>query len=159
MSAPNVIVNYKLEEGLANKIVGKKVHLKERKEIKGFWEEMMNEGLLEELSMIDEMAPLLGISYNYDVVSKEFDYMIGIACSIDEHEVLDELFLEKEDYVKVEIKGKMPYAIQKVLAYTFNDLLKEMDVEANGKPMIEIYPYGETNSDQYESQLWVPVKK
>lgn len=159
MSAPNVIVSYKLEEGLANKIVGKKTHLKERKQIKDFWDEMMSEGLLEELSMIDEMAPLLGISYNYDVETKEFDYMIGITCDIDEHEVLDELLLEKEDYIKVEIRGKMPFAIQKAIGYTFSDLIKEMDVVANGKPMIEVYPYGETDSDRYESQLWVPVNK
>jgi AraC family transcriptional regulator len=53
----------------------------------------------------------------------------------------------------------MPGAIQKVWNRIFSEWLPSTGYELENKPQIEFYYPGDSQSEGYKSEVWIPVKK
>lgn len=155
------VISYRVVEKEGFTVVGKTIRVtKDRNQITKFWEEAMNEGLLEELQNIEEELayPLLGISFDYHPEDQSFSYMIGIETKIDEHEVFEVLEVPSNKYLVSTTVGPLPKSIQDAFDYTMNVIAKKNNYEITDGPMIELYPAGDTSGEAYECQAWIPIK-
>ncbi|MDR2600547.1 MAG: effector binding domain-containing protein, partial [Oscillospiraceae bacterium] len=103
-----------------------------------------------------------GICFDHNTNSKLFNYMI--ADSIEGKENVPDKFTKKEIPAKTwavfPVKGAMPKALQDVNSEIWGQWVpncKEYDIDGNIN--IEMYSCGDTNSDDYYSEIWIPVKK
>ena len=105
---------------------------------------------------------MFGVCYGHNSDSKRFSYMIA-----DRAEGKGELpsgFDTKEIPAKTwavfPIKGAMPIALQDVNTKIWSEWLPNCrEYEIDGNIYIEMYSEGDTNSPDYYSEIWIPVKK
>jgi AraC family transcriptional regulator len=55
--------------------------------------------------------------------------------------------------------GAMPKAIQDMWKRVYEEWLPNSDYELNSTYEIEMYTSGDTDSPDYVSEIWIPVKK
>ena len=66
----------------------------------------------------------------------------------------------KSNWVKFTAKGPLPTALQMLNTYVWDLWMKKFDnYEVNGVASIEWYSEGNTSSINYESQIWIPIKR
>jgi len=53
--------------------------------------------------------------------------------------------------------GKIPDAIQKVWQDIFNDFFINSEYIHAGLPELEVYLAGDTSSEDYKCEIWIPV--
>lgn len=128
-------------------------------EIPKFWEEVW---ALEEakpiLTNIGAMG-LVGICHSGDEKMKSFEYMIGVEAKASIHgEGIERINIPKSTWAIFPSKGPLPESIQKVWDKIFNDFFKESNYEHAPLPELEVYYDGDTSSDDYYCEIWIPVK-
>jgi len=128
-------------------------------DIPAFWQEMFTNGKFPGLvENADEMG-VVGICYGYDKEISEFKYMIGIKSSTYKADGMIDVEFGPEDFAAFKCEGKLPESIQKTTKYIYNEWFPSSNYEHTGGPEIEIYPGGNTESDDYVCYYWIPVKQ
>lgn len=128
------------------------------KEIPEFWGECCSTGRIANFCNCQGKLGLLGVVYDYNETDKTFQYMIGI----EGEEIAGETDTEKLDIPAAEwaiftAQGKMPDAIQELWGKIFNEFFPHKDYEWAPLPQLEVYPDGNPDSDDYLSEVWIPV--
>jgi len=119
-----------------------------------FWNDYFTKGLDK------AVCPMLGVCLPTQPGSKDFEY--GIGC---ETQYVNQL---PQEFTKVEIPantwaifkciGPMPDAIQAMWKRVYSEWLPHSNYELVLGYDFEYYTGGDTSSQNYESEIWIPVK-
>jgi len=124
-------------------------------EIPKFWGEHFSSGGGEHI------CGMFAVSYDYDCSDGSFYYMI--ADTIEGKGEHPSEFATKEIPAKTwavfPITGAMPQALQTVNTKVWEEWLPNNgEYELDGNINIEMYSDGDSNSPDYYSEIWIPVK-
>ena len=152
------IMNYKMEQMDAFRVVGveKSFHMdSSMQEIPKFWDEFMKKGLYE------KVVPMFGICFDADA-NGNFPYLIGEV--LQPGKVVPEGMVTRELpahlWARFACKGPMPGAIQNVTRQIYSEWLPTNGVyEVAQNVEIEMYNEVDITAPDYESEVWIPVKK
>ena len=152
------IMNYKMEQMDAFRVVGveKSFHMdSSMQEIPKFWDDFMKKGFYE------KVVPMFGICFDADA-NGNFPYLIGEV--LQPGKVVPEGMVTRELpahlWARFACKGPMPGAIQNVTRQIYSEWLPTNGVyEVAQNVEIEMYNEGDITAPDYESEVWIPVKK
>jgi len=152
-------MEYKIIEKEAFKVIGalREFHTDTSyQEIPKFWCEHFESGNGKHI------CGMFGICYDEDGDCKTFSYMI--ADVYDPEKKMPDDFVIKEipahTWAIFPCHGAMPKALQDVNTKIWNEWLPNCrEYEIAGDYNIEMYSNGNTDSDDYYSEIWIPVRK
>jgi AraC family transcriptional regulator len=124
-------------------------------EIPSFWSVYFSSGLHR------QVCGMMGMCLPVEAGSKDFEY--GIGCEEKHVDKIPEGFITIEipSYTWAIFKcvGAMPDAIQKMWDRIYSEWLPQATYELIPGYDIEFYTDGDTNSEDYISEIWIPVKE
>ena len=152
------IMNYKMEQMDAFKVVGleQNFHMdSSQQEIPKFWHTFFEQG------MHEKVVPMFGICFDADA-NGNFPYMIGEVLqpgkAVPEGMTVREL--PAHLWARFACVGPMPGAIQSITRQIYSEWLPTNGTyEVAQYVEIEMYSEGDTTSNDYYSEVWIPVKK
>jgi len=157
-------MDYRIVEKEAFKVVGKgtKVTMKDCENFEAlpkFWNECCRNGFYDKLCSISNGADILGVCVN-DFNNEQFTYMIA---TVKPKEFISEDMTEIEipasTWALFESVGPLPGAIQKVWTRIFSEWFPATSFEHADAPELEVYPAGDTASEDYRCEVWIPIVK
>lgn len=129
------------------------------KRIPEFWNEAGPNGKFEEMMRFNDNKELACLGVCANAGEDEFDYYIATGSSKEIPSHMDELVVPAGTYVSFECIGKMPEGQQKVWKRIFTEWLPSSGYELMDGPQIEWYSDGDNASEDYRSEIWIPVRK
>ncbi|MEJ7174046.1 GyrI-like domain-containing protein [Staphylococcus caprae] len=125
--------------------------------IADFWEDVhsmkLDERLIEKSDK--QLNGLLGVCIPHQ--DKTMDYAIGVTSTDDPHDGLDTFYLEGGKYLVVEAKGPVPKSVQQTMNHIHRELIPNENIEVKQAPFFELYREGDTESDNYITEIWMPI--
>ena len=152
------IVKKKSFEVLGTSIVTTDVDGENNREIPQFWLDVREDGRwgqLCELGGFSEFA--YGICFDDDRSTKHFKYMAGVPYNNKSSDAFELLTIPAATWAVFDCVGPMPDAMQVVWEKIFRDWLPATGFEIASIPQIEYYYPGDPWSDDYRSEIWIPV--
>lgn len=158
-------MDYRIEDKDAFTVVGKSYDVTCRdgenlRQIPMFWGACSGDGTLERLGALAAGDELYGICLDMKPDQETFTYMI--ACQAD-REAAPEGFASREiagyTWAIFTSVGLMPGAIQNVFGRVYQEWFPATGYEHAGGPEMEVYPPGDTTSEDYRCEVWVPILK
>ncbi|MDR2568950.1 MAG: AraC family transcriptional regulator [Oscillospiraceae bacterium] len=154
------IMDYKIETKPAFSVIGTVKEFNSEtmgsSEIPQFWSKHYESGDCKYIS------GQYGICYDHDSDSGNFCYMIADDAK-DKGDIPDnfiKLEIETKTWAVFPVKGAMPKAIQDINNEIWSQWFPNCrEYEPDGNINIEMYTCGDTDSDDYYSEVWIPVKK
>ena len=154
------VMNYRIEERDAFAVVVKAKMIEAEEgnstQIPAFWEEYFGAGLHK------KMEPVLGVCGEMQPGSKEFRYGIGdfekgAGETPEGYEVWQ---APKSTWAVFTCVGTLPAAIQEMWNRIYGEWLPQAEYELVSTIFdFELYTDGDTDSPDYVSEIWLPVKK
>lgn len=125
--------------------------------IADFWQQFFNMQWEQTLvAQSDNLLPgFLGVLLPHK--DGRMDYMIAVTTDINDDSEFEMLQLAASKYMVVEAKGAVPKAIQHKMSEIHDYLTNNNDISAKQAPFFELYGEGDTTSDDYITELWVPI--
>ncbi len=157
-------MDYKIIDKDAFKVIGKSIRVSTKdgenyKRIPEFWQENCENGFNERLEKFEGKLGKLGICWN-DYSNEEFTYIIAIEKpAVEVNESVQEYTIPASTWAVFESVGPMPDSIQKVWGRIFSEWFPASSFEHADAPELEVYPQGDSESEDYHCQIWVPVVK
>lgn len=127
-----------------------------------FWEKCRKDGTIAKLidSTFDQTF-IYGICYGAKDGSDSFDYSVAALC--DEHTPAPDGFrktlIPARTWAVFNCVGAMPKAIQQTWQAIVSEFFPTSGYTPTYEFDIEAYPDGDMDSDEYRSEIWVPVQK
>lgn len=122
--------------------------------IPGFWDEYCKEELNR------KVPGSLGVCFDQDD-GPDFTYLIGAFCEPDAAvpEGFEKHTIAPHTWAKFRASGPMPAALQKLNRQIFTEWLpNNSDFDLAEGVNIECYTEGDMQADDYESEIWLPVR-
>lgn len=158
-------MDYKIVERASFQVVGKTLKVSTRdgenlKQIPHFWSECNEDGTCMKICSLNETKPMLGICMDAELEKEQFTYMIAVekpeGKSLEPFEIAE---IPQSTWAVFPSVGPMPGAIQKVWERIFQEWFPSTGYEHAGTPELEVYPMGDSNSEDYRCEVWVPIKR
>lgn len=152
------MMDYCIEESKGFTLMGKVRQFKYDSafdEIPVYWDEYFKQGLNK------QVPGCLGICFD-DGKGSEFPYMIGSFCEKDAPvpEGFEKREIGAHTWAKFRAYGSIPTALQKLNRQIYQEWLpSNNEYEPAAGMNIEVYSEGDMQSADYESEIWIPVKK
>lgn len=129
------------------------------KRIPEFWNEVRGQGRCEKVLEFNDTRELysMGVCANPD--DKGFDYYIATGSDREIPEDMSELIIPSGTYVIFECTGRLPEGQQKVWKRIFTEWFPSSGYEMMDGPQLEWYSEGDITSEEYRSEIWIPVRK
>ncbi|WP_203333549.1 AraC family transcriptional regulator [Planococcus beigongshangi] len=127
--------------------------------ISELWMAVNSDGTSEEIAGLNDgdIKGLLGICTNFqDGVT--MDYWIAAESSQPVPEGFHQIEVPAAKWGVFEVRGAMPDAIQKVWKQIYSEWFPSNQYENAGTAEMEVYPAGNAYSDDYLSEIWIPLK-
>lgn len=123
-------------------------------EIPKFWDEYLSDGSDE------KVMGMFGICLPMETSQTQFNYAIGcLASLIDEiPEGFEIVEIPAQSWAVFKCIGAMPHAIQNKWKEIHTEGLPSSEYELSHGYEVEHYSAGDASKDDYESEIWVPVK-
>lgn len=126
-----------------------------------FWDRSHKDGTVEKLlALTPDRNFIFGICYNHALTDAQtFDYSIAAVCG-DETEVPEGFRINEipeRTWAVFECYGKMPQAIQQLWHRICTEFFPTSKYKPTYEMDIEAYPGGDMTSDDYRTEIWVPV--
>lgn len=157
-------MNYRIETFGEFRLVGYKERMsmdngENFRRIPQFWNETYQLGKCEKMMQYNDNKNLccMGVCANAD--EKGFDYYIATGSDKEIPEDMAELIVSESTYVIFEAIGKIPEGLQKVWKRIFTEWFPTSGYELVDGPQMEWYSEGDMHSDEYYSEIWIPVRK
>ncbi len=102
----------------------------------------------------------LGICMDMELEKEQFSYMVAV--EYDSSSPEDGLTLRKipaSTWAVFTSRGPLPGSIQRVTEKIFQEWFPATGYEHADAPELEVYPEGDTKSEDYECEVWIPVVK
>ena len=146
-------MNYRIEELNEFRLVGYKERIPE------IWDEIYKSGKCNKIMEYNDNKKIscMGACANAD--EKGFDYYVATGSSKEIPDDMDELIVKGGTYVIFECIGKMPDGQQNVWKRVFTEWFPTSNYEIVDGPQMEWYSDGDSSSDDYKSEIWIPVRK
>ncbi|WP_274364778.1 AraC family transcriptional regulator [Paenibacillus thermotolerans] len=149
---------YRIEDKEAFTVAGKSVQLNyenPKRSRSWFWGECSRDGTLAKLTAM--RSTLLGITMD---IKDDFAYMI--ACKADGSAPVDGLSLQEipaSTWAIFTSVGPLPQAIQSVFHRVYQEFFPATGYEHSGAPELEVYLPGDSKTEDYRCEVWIPVVK
>lgn len=125
-----------------------------------FWEAFFTMDIAKEMMKQEGELGIIGACYNNSEATQSFDYMIGVeANDTYKNDNLEVLSIPETQWAVFPSRGPLPSAIQTVWKRIFNEFFPATEYEHARLPELEIYYHGDTNSDDYYCEVWIPITK
>ena len=124
-------------------------------EIPKFWTKYFSDGSSE------KVCGMLAICAQEKDGCSEFRYGIGCECKTDSKipDGFEMLTIPAYTWAIFKCTGPMPHAIQKMWTRIYSEWLPQAEYELISDYDIELYTDGDNQSEDYISEIWIPVKK
>lgn len=126
-----------------------------------FWERSWQDGTIKTLiAHMNNSNKLLGICYNSGYSdSKSFDYSIGCMCgdNIKAPDGYRVNLIPARKWIVFECVGAMPESMQNAWHKVCSEIIPSSSYEPTYEFDIEVYSEGNMNSDNYKSEIWIPI--
>lgn len=162
----DVEMDYKIVEKGDFTVVGKSIQTsivngENYRNIAAFWNESNQNGLTRELAKNCGSLGLLGICVDFDNEQESLTYLIGVEKNIDRMPTdWEERQIPSATWAVFPVRGAMPNAIQKVWERIFSEWFPSTGYQHAAGPEMEVYPSdADPSSEDYYSEIWIPIKK
>lgn len=163
-------MDYKIVKKEAFKLVGKSIEVSMEngeniKMIPTFWNKAYEEGWCQKLSDMSEDEIMTGacIMPQCDCDNKKQTFTYAISTIIKSDSEIDKEFevwdVESHNWAIFECLGAMPHAITDTFHRIFSEWFPATGFEHADAPELEVYFKGDLSSEEYKSQIWVPIIK
>jgi AraC family transcriptional regulator len=158
-------MNYRIEEKEAFTIDGLAIRTtcengENMRRIPLFWEECNRNGSQARLASAAADGLLLGACLDMKPGQDELTYMIGARTDLPEPaEGFSRQTIPAFTWAIFPSVGPLPGAIQGVIQRIFQEWFPSAGYEHAGGPELEVYPLGDTTSEHYRCEVWVPIVK
>ncbi len=157
-------MNYKIEEKSGFRLVGKKetvstINGQNFLRIPQIWDEACQSGLFDSICELSNGNPsgVMGVCAKFG--DNEFDYYLACSCDENVPKNMEELIIPEGLWVIFECVGVLPAAQQNVWKRIFTEWFPSSGYEHADAPEIEWYSDGDGSSDDYISEIWIPIIK
>jgi AraC family transcriptional regulator len=157
-------MDFRMEELGEFRLVGYKISLRMDNEdnqsiIPQFWGEACQDGRCEKMLQYNNNEKLrcLGVCANPE--GENFDYYITTGSNQEIPEDLEQLIVPAGCYAIFECVGKMPEGQQNMWKRIFTEWFSKSGYDMAEGPQIEWYSEGDMSSEEYYSEIWIPVSK
>ncbi len=162
----DVEMEYKLVEKERFKVVGKSIQTstiggENNRRIAAYWQEANQNGFAKELAQHGGPLGLMGICLEFDKQQENLTYLIA-AEKMNENVPSDweEREIPAATWAVFPVHGAMPDAMPKVWGRIFSEWFPATGYEHAEGPEMEVYVSdGDPSSEEYYSEIWIPVKK
>ncbi|MDG5473228.1 AraC family transcriptional regulator [Jeotgalibacillus sp. ET6] len=131
-------------------------------EITKIWDRVNQDGTTEELAAVNtgSIEGILGICVDKSKEKADtLDYWVGVAHDGSGDERFEMMELPASKWAVFEVRGAMPHAIQQMWNRIYTEWFPVSNYKHAGTPELEVYPSGNPYSEDYYSEIWIPVKK
>ncbi|MDR0300061.1 MAG: GyrI-like domain-containing protein [Streptococcaceae bacterium] len=126
-------------------------------DIPRFWAELSHAEQTTLSRFVDsEMTGMIGLSSNEK--DGQFDYWLAIATTKSESENLSLLEVSEADYAVFQVTGPLPQALEQAWCEIYQDWLPVSGFQLTPAPQIEWTPAGNTQSADYECEIWLAIE-
>ena len=127
--------------------------------ISKLWMEVNRDGTSDAIAELNDgdINGLLGICTNFEN-GKTMDYWIAAESTRPVPENFRQIEVPASKWGVFEVRGAMPEAIQKVWKQIYSEWFPSNQYENAGTAEMEVYPAGDAYSDDYVSEIWIPLK-
>lgn len=133
----------------------------DNQEIPGFWSECWKDGTVQRLHGYGRTKDLLGICEPEKPGEDTFRYGIGVVYT-DTGIIPEDLELwsiPEQLWAVFKCKGALPEAIRNMWKRVYSEFFPQSEYEHTGGIDFEVDPAGDSSKDNYESEIWIPVRK
>ena len=126
--------------------------------ITNMWIEFNKDGTTESLYQLNNgsIEGVLGVCIvNQD---KTMDYWVATAHEGNATKEFEKMTIPKATWAIFKVHGRMPLAIQKVWKQIYSEWFPSSGYEHANAPQLEVYPNEDPYSDDYQCEIWIPVK-
>ncbi|AXI07934.1 AraC family transcriptional regulator [Oceanobacillus zhaokaii] len=160
----DVEMEYKIMEKEAFQVIGKGIQTstvsgENNRNITAFWNESNSNGFSEALAENCGPLGLIGVCTDFDQQQENMTYFIGAEKQTETYpNEWQELEIPKATWAIFPVKGAMPEAMVKVWERIFSEWFPSTGYEHAEGPELEVYlSDGDPNSDDYYSEVWIPI--
>ena len=157
-------MNYRIEDKGPFRLVGYKERIgmdngENFRRIPAFWNEVMESGKCSSMMEYNDSPRLgcLGVCANEG--TNEFDYYIATGSDKKIPAEMSALVVPAATYVIFACAGKLPESQQDVWKRIFTEWFPTSNYDIVDGPQIEWYSDGDSSSDDYASEIWIPVRR
>lgn len=125
--------------------------------IVGFWETFNRSGKSDVLIQLKDntLDGMLGLCFpRYD---GGMEYVIGVSVTQAPSD-FETFIVEDGRYLVFDAVGPVPLEIQRVTNEIFQNVLPSSKYELRDAPEFELYHSGDVTSDDYKTEIWIPIK-
>ncbi|MCA0986544.1 AraC family transcriptional regulator [Guptibacillus algicola] len=124
------------------------------------WEEVNTNGTDQTLLKKNNgpVKGMLGICLSDNEQSERMEYWIAAAHNGEPPENMSKLEIPRSRWAIFSVQGAMPHAMQAAWKKIYSEWFPSNGYENAGGPELEVYSAGNPNSEDYRSEIWIPVK-
>jgi len=123
-----------------------------------FWQTSREDGTIARLASIAEGQDLLGVCLDMKPDTGELTYMIAArTSSAAGTEGFVAATIPASAWAVFPCKGPIPGAIQSLFQRIFQEWFPASGYKHAPAPELEVYPPGDTASESYQCEVWIPV--
>jgi len=158
-------MDYRIVQREAFTVVGKSIQTTTIEggnsiEIPKFWRDTYADGTGASISALGKNRDILGVCYGAQQGGEVFNYAIAVETDRTESEDGFEFIqVPAATWAVFTSIGPMPGAIQEVWNRIYQEWFPATDYEQAEIPDFELYPPGDTTSEEYRCEVWIPVIK
>lgn len=162
----DVEMDYKIVGKESFKVIGKSIQTstlggENNRKIASFWKEVNSNGFVEELEKDCGSLGILGICMEYDHKLENLTYLIAAEKNKEQvPDGLEEREIPAATWAVFPVIGAMPDAMPRTWKRIFSEWFPATGYEHAGGPEMEVYSSnGDPSSEDYYSEIWIPIKK
>jgi len=127
--------------------------------IPAFWDEVMEDGSFQKINKYANDLGTMGVITNYNESSHSFDYYIAIeGQSIEGFDQAVTTEIAPAKYAIFTSKGPLPNSIQDTWQKIYSEFYPATDYKHAGTAEFEVYMTGDSSQEDYECEIWIPIK-
>ncbi|MDQ0272477.1 AraC family transcriptional regulator [Cytobacillus purgationiresistens] len=131
-------------------------------EIPKLWNEVNSNGTIDKLCRFNNghIKGVLGVCVDQgpDLQEGKIDYWIAVETTDGRGGEFQTLEIPASKWVVFEVKGPMPEAMQTTWKKIFSEWFPTSGYEHAGTPEMEVYPEDGSDTSEFYSEIWIPVK-
>lgn len=162
----DVEMDYKIVEKEAFTVIGKSIRTttiggENNRKIATFWDESNRNGFTDKLAKNCGSLGIIGICMDFDKQQENLTYLIGAEKNIEQTPSDWEMRqIPSAAWAVFPVYGAMPDAMPRVWERIFSEWFPGTGYEHAGGPELEVYPSkDDPSSEDYYSEIWIPIKK
>ncbi|MCK5128915.1 MAG: AraC family transcriptional regulator [Clostridiales bacterium] len=157
-------MKYKIISKDAFRIIGYKKYFEfdvdeNLKQVPKFWRKITLSDKIPKLVAKNNIVPIGLLGVSTCMYGTDFDYYIASASDMEIDSKMDEYIIPTATWAIFECVGALPDAMQEMQKRIITEWFPTSGYEYADAPDIELYYKGNQRTDDYKSEVWIPVKR